>query len=229
VESNWVNSALRPPIRLLCRPGWIWWWRNSGMMIGRGNRSTERKPAPVPLYPPQIPHAARTRTRAAAVGSQLLTAWATARPLGCLITQAFNCPLPISGLRVQSHIHLCGNCGTGAGLPPSISFFRCWLSVNQYYLLLPWADITGPLEAAVPLNSEEYLFNNYLCVTSVDRLCGLVVRVSDYRPRGPGFDSRPYQIFWEIRGLERGPLSLLRTTEELLEWKSSDYGLENQD
>jgi hypothetical protein len=24
-------------------------------MIGRGNRSTRRKPAPVPLYPPQTP------------------------------------------------------------------------------------------------------------------------------------------------------------------------------
>jgi hypothetical protein len=43
-------------------------------MIGRGNRSTRRKPAPVPLCPPQTPHAARTRTRAAAVGSQGLTA-----------------------------------------------------------------------------------------------------------------------------------------------------------
>jgi hypothetical protein len=32
------------------------------------------------LCPPQTPHAARTRTRAAAVGSQRLTAWATARP-----------------------------------------------------------------------------------------------------------------------------------------------------
>jgi hypothetical protein len=28
-----------------------------GMMIGRGNRSTRKKPAPVPLFPPQIPHA----------------------------------------------------------------------------------------------------------------------------------------------------------------------------
>jgi hypothetical protein len=27
-----------------------------GMRIGRGNRSTRRKPAPVQLYPPQIPH-----------------------------------------------------------------------------------------------------------------------------------------------------------------------------
>jgi hypothetical protein len=45
-----------------------------GGMIGRGNRSTRRKPAPVPLCPPQTPHAARTRTRAVAVGSQRLTA-----------------------------------------------------------------------------------------------------------------------------------------------------------
>jgi hypothetical protein len=48
-------------------------------MIGKGNRSTRRKPAPVTLCPPQTPHAARTRTRAAAVGSQRLTACATAR------------------------------------------------------------------------------------------------------------------------------------------------------
>jgi hypothetical protein len=51
-----------------------------GGMIGRGNRSTWRKHTPVPLYPPQIPHAARTRTRAAAVGSQRLAAWATVQP-----------------------------------------------------------------------------------------------------------------------------------------------------
>jgi hypothetical protein len=45
-----------------------------GMMIGKGNRSTRRKPAPVALCPPQSPHAARTRTRTTAVGSQRLTA-----------------------------------------------------------------------------------------------------------------------------------------------------------
>jgi hypothetical protein len=45
-----------------------------GGMIGKGNRSTRRKPAAVPLCPPQTPHVARTRTRAAAVGSQRLTA-----------------------------------------------------------------------------------------------------------------------------------------------------------
>jgi hypothetical protein len=40
-----------------------------GGMTGRGIRSTRRKPAPVPLCPPQTPHVARMRTRAAAVGS----------------------------------------------------------------------------------------------------------------------------------------------------------------
>jgi hypothetical protein len=43
-----------------------------GMRIGRGKRSTRRKPAPVPLCLPQIPH---DLTRAAAVGSRRLTAW----------------------------------------------------------------------------------------------------------------------------------------------------------
>jgi hypothetical protein len=44
-----------------------------------------------------------------------------------------------------------------------------------------------------------------------------VVRVPGYRSRGPGFDSRRYQIFWEIVGSERGQLSLVRITEELLQ------------
>jgi hypothetical protein len=52
-----------------------------GMKIGRRNQSTRRKPAPVPLRPPQIPHnLVRAGTRAAAVGSRPLTDWAMARP-----------------------------------------------------------------------------------------------------------------------------------------------------
>jgi len=50
-----------------------------------------------------------------------------------------------------------------------------------------------------------------------DRLCGLVVRVSGYTYRGPGFDPRRYQIFRVVVGLERGPLSLVSLVEELLE------------
>ena len=49
-------------------------------------------------------------------------------------------------------------------------------------------------------------------VSHSDRL-----RVSGYRYRGLGFDSRRYQIFWVVVGLERGPLSLVRSIEELLE------------
>jgi hypothetical protein len=46
-----------------------------GMKIGRGNRSTRRKPAPAPFCPSQIPlDQTLARTRAAAVGSQRLTA-----------------------------------------------------------------------------------------------------------------------------------------------------------
>jgi hypothetical protein len=47
--------------------------------------------------------------------------------------------------------------------------------------------------------------------------------------RVSGFDSRPYQFFWQVGGLERGPLSLVITTEELLEKRSSGSGLENRD
>jgi hypothetical protein len=44
-----------------------------------------------------------------------------------------------------------------------------------------------------------------------------------------GFDSRHYQIFWEVMGLERGPLSLVSTIEELLDRKNSGSGLENRE
>jgi hypothetical protein len=48
-----------------------------------------------------------------------------------------------------------------------------------------------------------------------DRLCDLVVRVPGYRSRGPGFDSRALQEEKKVVGLERGPLSLVSTTEKL--------------
>jgi hypothetical protein len=42
-----------------------------------------------------------------------------------------------------------------------------------------------------------------------------------------GIDSRRYQIFWEVVGLERGPLSLVSKIEELLGRKSSGFSLKN--
>jgi hypothetical protein len=44
-----------------------------------------------------------------------------------------------------------------------------------------------------------------------------------------GFDYRRYRIFWEVVGLERGPLNLVSTIEQLLKRKSSCSGLEIRD
>jgi hypothetical protein len=78
VESK-VHSALRPPMAYCASPGWLWWWRNRWNYC-QGKPKYSEKTCPVPLCPPQTPRAARTRTPAAAVWSQRLTAWATARP-----------------------------------------------------------------------------------------------------------------------------------------------------
>jgi len=64
-----------------------------------------------------------------------------------------------------------------------------------------------------------YFLNMFSIFFNHRGLCGLVVRVSGYRYRGPRFDPRRYQIFWVVVSLERGPLSLMRSIEELLEWK----------
>jgi hypothetical protein len=55
-----------------------------------------------------------------------------------------------------------------------------------------------------------------------------MVRVPGYISRGPGVDSRRYQIFCEVVGLEWGPLSLMSTAEDLL-GRNSGSGLENRE
>jgi hypothetical protein len=51
-----------------------------------------------------------------------------------------------------------------------------------------------------------------------DRLCGLVVRVLGYRSGGPGSNPGTTRKK-KVMGLERGPLSPVSTTEELLDRK----------
>ena len=53
------------------------------------------------------------------------------------------------------------------------------------------------------MRENKYFWNLMWLLAKNDRLCGLVVRVSGYRYRGPGFDPRRYQIFWVVVGLER--------------------------
>jgi hypothetical protein len=52
-----------------------------------------------------------------------------------------------------------------------------------------------------------------------DRLCGLVVRVLGYRSGGPGLIPGTTRKKKGVMSLERGPISLVSTTEELLDRK----------
>jgi hypothetical protein len=74
-------------------------------------------------------------------------------------------------------------------------------------------NIFGPMRfrlIQVPL----YL---YMCAYFMDRLCGLVVRVLGYRSGGS--DSIPGTTRKKVVGLERGPLSFVSTTKEILDRK----------
>jgi hypothetical protein len=56
-----------------------------------------------------------------------------------------------------------------------------------------------------------------------------VLRVPGYKSRGPGSIPGATRFFWEVVGLEWGPLSLVSTTEELFGRNSSGFGLENRE
>jgi hypothetical protein len=66
-----------------------------------------------------------------------------------------------------------------------------------------------------------FTYNYIMQWYSSDRLCGLVVRVLGYRYEGPGSipGTTKFSGKKKVVGLERGPLSLVDTTEELLERK----------
>jgi hypothetical protein len=73
---NWYNGGggvQMGPLGTAASLGWLWWWRNWW-------NDWQGKPFPVSLCPQRTPHPPSTPTRAAAVGGQRLTAWATARP-----------------------------------------------------------------------------------------------------------------------------------------------------
>jgi hypothetical protein len=109
-----------------------------GGMIGKGNRSTRRKPAPMPLCPPQTPHAARKRIRAAAVGSQRLTAWAT----GSYVR------IPLEAWMSVCVYSVCVVLCVGRGLATGCSPVQGVLS--NVYRLRNWKRGQGPTGAVEP-------------------------------------------------------------------------------
>jgi hypothetical protein len=97
------------------------------------------------------------------------------------------------------------------------------LNVFIIVLLLP---VTDRVKASEGRTLRSYMqvvcIYIYIYIYIYDSFCVLVVR-------SPGFDSRRYQIFWQVMGPERGPLSLVSTIEELLGRKSRGSGIENQE
>jgi hypothetical protein len=85
------------------------------------------------------------------------------------------------------------------------------LKMTTHLHLLPRAVITWKSQC-----QNNSVITLTLCLKCKNILC-TCVRVPGYRSIDPGFDSRRHQIFWKVVGLERGPLSLVSITEELLE------------
>jgi hypothetical protein len=102
-----------------------------------------------------------------------------------------------------------------------------WLTADGQVLLHGWSpyrhsaaqrQTSSPRVSLRIRHTESYftqkylkLYKFYLLTISWDRICGPVVRVLGYRSGGP--DSIPGAT--RKIGLERGPLSLVSTTEEL--------------
>jgi hypothetical protein len=82
VESNWVHSAIWPPIGLLCQPQVIMMMEKLVEKWLAGETKVLGENMPHCRFVHHKPHKpARMRTWATAVRSQQLTAWATAWPI----------------------------------------------------------------------------------------------------------------------------------------------------
>jgi hypothetical protein len=138
---------------------------NGGMKIGRGNRSTRRKPAPAPFCPPQIPlDQTRARTRAAAVGSQRLTAWAMARPKVLLSLRKWYSQLGIFVVEGCNKVSSQSSSGTYV--------YR--------YLFSTWTELRGRLSARELYRTSDRRMSAKLVPTFADRGCRVVSATDPY-------------------------------------------------
>jgi hypothetical protein len=103
----------------------------------------------------------------------------------------------------------------------------------------PWyVKLTGIPFLILPYNKVSSFMCHYKCSPPHQRVTGLVNNWPPLWSSGQSswlqiqrswFGSRRYQILWEVVGLERGPLNLVSTTGQLLEWKNSGSGLESRE
>jgi hypothetical protein len=76
-------------------PGWLWWWRILWNKDWQGKAKYSEKTGPsVTLSTTNPTCQTRAQTRAAAVGSQRLIAWAMARPYGDALRQLLYSGIP---------------------------------------------------------------------------------------------------------------------------------------
>jgi hypothetical protein len=135
------------------------------------------------------------------------------------------CPLFFFFLEKPNLFVICNN-----------AFSKIEDAVKYFTDLIQWAGWTASPETTCTTSSYDYpiFIKQKLAEKKVhmsvnpDRLCGLVVRVLGYRSGGPGsipgttrFSEKKKEKRKKktVVGLERGPLSLVSTTEELLNRK----------
>jgi hypothetical protein len=93
-----------------------------------------------------------------------------------------------------------------------------WTSKSLFYIL--YIEFS---EVSIQVSEKKINLFFYISISvyiNMDLFCGLVVRVLGYRSGGPGSipgTTRKKKIV----GLERGPLNLVSTTEELLDRKAA--------
>jgi hypothetical protein len=108
-----------------------------------------------------------------------------------------------------------------------VSHYTVFGSWTSAYVFLFWILIWAQGEYHPPTNILSGFHLNVPIYTYVCVILGPPLWSSGhsfgYRSRGPGFDSRPYQIFWEVRGQPR------ENNWGATWMKSRGSGLENRD
>jgi hypothetical protein len=114
-----------------------------------------------------------SRTRAASMGSRRLTAWATERP--CILFTNLHIDGALSLGYVKPHCWIIS--GTAEEENGDI---RIWSPIPAF----AWKRLGTVKTENIGMGCQVYF---HLQCVSIDRLRGLVVRVTGYRSRGPGF------------------------------------------